>query len=509
MKGLIVQYLSHRPHRRVAACVIACLFALLSSRLAVADALADEIHSLLTSDRIGRMRVGAQIVVLQEQPWILAQINEDEPLKPASNQKILTTAAALTLLPKDFAFRTVLGLRGDDLVVIGAGDPAFGDPRLARKADRAITAVFHEWADKLRANGVTHISGDLLFDDSIFEQAFINPSWIEQFKGQMQQWYVAPVGGLNFNGNCVDVLVRPGESRGSPAEVTLIPNTPYTRLENTCKTAAKGQPKIHRDNDDPLTIKVSGTVSRPGDPENPQSLTVRDPGLFFATTLRTVLATNGIAVEGKLRRERVRADDNSIPADLRVVAVHEQTLPDVFLRSNRDSQNMFAEALFKAVGAYAGVPTDRPRVGSYETGREVVGEFLEYLRLDVSRCVLDDGSGLSHSNRTTAAVLAGVLVYMDRHPRRAEWISDLAEPGKPGTLRKRMKDLKGQVFGKTGHISGVSTLSGYVHGPDDRRYAFAILCNDSHRGKISAHSLQDTICRKLAAYSGPLTTAGE
>jgi len=466
--------------------------------------LASEIHALLSSPKIGKMRVGVQIVVLDDQPTILYELNAHEPFKPASNQKILTTAAAMVLLPADFKFTTVLARRGNDLVVIGAGDPATGDPKLARAAGKPITSVFHEWADKLEAAGVTRIRGDLLFDDYVFEQEHVNPSWATQFKNQMQNWYVAPVGGLNFNDNCVDVVVKPGGAIGAPAVVTLIPNTPYVELKNTCKTAAKGEPVIRRTGSNPVTVTVSGSVSKAGSAESATSLTIVDPGMFFASTLRTVLAAKGIAIDGQIRRERIRLGDGRIPPDLDIIARHEQTLPELFQRSNRDSQNLFAEALLKAVGAYVGA-IDNPRVGSYASGRQVMELFLDKLGLKHEGCVIDDGSGLSHSNRITAAVLTGVLVYMDRHPRQREWLSNLAEAGGEGTLRKRMRELKGKVFGKTGHIAGVATLSGYVTGPKNRRYAFAILCNDTTRSAgMSAHTLQDSICRKLATWDGPL-----
>ncbi|MBI4578645.1 MAG: D-alanyl-D-alanine carboxypeptidase/D-alanyl-D-alanine-endopeptidase [Planctomycetes bacterium] len=509
MKGFIVAGISSGGRRLWL--VFGLVTWLTSGSAVAADAagcLADELGRLLTSPQIGKMRVGVRVVCLEDpRPRVVYDLNPDEPLKPASTQKILTTAAVFALLPADFKFRTVLARRGDDLVVIGSGDPAIGDPQLARAARESITAVFHRWADKLKAAGVTRATGDLLLDDYIFEQRFINASWTTQFKDQMERWYCAPVGGLNFNDNCVDIVVRPGGGVGSPAQVTLIPTTPYVKLANTCKTAAKGEPAIRRTVGETVTVSVSGSVSRPGSSSSPLSLTVGDPGLFFASTLRTVLAAEGIAIDGATRRARVRLADNSIPRDLEIVAVHEQTLPDVIQRCNKNSQNMFAETLLKTVGAYAGTTTDRPRIGSYETGRQVLEQFLRRIGVADEGCVIDDGSGLSHSNRTTAAVQAGVLTYMDRHPRQEEWIATLAEPGADGTIKRRLRELSGRVFAKTGHIKDVSALAGYVFGPDGRRYAFSILCNDTSRSRMSSNALQDAICRKLATWEGPLTTA--
>lgn len=478
------------------------------SLAAESTTLAEKIGRLVTSPDVGQMRVGIEVVYLQDRPQVVYAHDHTEPFKPASNQKILTTAAALTLLPADFKFRTILARRGADLVVIGSGDPSMGDPRMAEAAGEPITAVFRDWAEKLKEAGVTRIEGDLLFDDFIFEQQHIHPSWNEQFKDEMQNWYMAPVGGLNFNDNCVDVVVRPGGKAGEPAEVTLIPNTPYVQLDNSAKTASKGQPIILRSASEPMTVKVSGAVSRPSDASNPLSLAVGDPGEFFASTLRTVLAAKGIAIAGETRRAQVRQADGSLPKDLTVVAVHEQPLTNLLWRCNKSSMNLFAEALLKTLAAHADAG-ETPRTGSWETGREVLTGFLQGIGIPLTGVVIDDGSGLSHTNRVTPAVLVTVLTYMDRHPRREEWIVNLAVPGeKEGTLRNRMKDLAGRIFAKTGHIGGVSSLSGYALGPQHRRYAFSILCNDTNKAKkLSAHALQDSVCRLLATWEGPITSS--
>ena len=468
--------------------------------------LSSEIAAVVNSTGIGKMRVGIQIVLLENPPRVVYEMNSHDAFIPASNQKIFTTAAALTLLPMDFRFRTVLARRGSDLVVIGAGDPAFGDPKIAREHNQTITAVFDEWAAKLKAAGVTRITGDLLFDDSIFEQEFLHPNWLTQYKNKLQTWYTAPVGGLTFNDNCLDLVVKPSGAIGSPASVTLIPNTTYATVQNTAKTASQGQPVISRTSQSPVTVLVSGSVSRAGSEDQPVSLTVCDPGLFFATTLKTTLAANGITIAGQVRRDRVRQSNGTLPSDLQVVAVHEQSLlPDIFKRCNMDSQNLFAECLMKAIGAYAGSP-ETPRTGSYETGRQAMLSFMQQIKVSAENCVFDDGSGLSKSNRATPAALAGVLIAMCRNPQQKEWIATMATPGPEGTLRKRMKDLNNRVYAKTGHVDGVSTLSGYVFGPNnDRCYAFSILCNNTGqavpKGK-GAHGLQDAICRKLATWQG-------
>jgi len=480
------------------------------------DGLADEIRGLVSAPELAKMRIGVRVVSLGPRRTrstpdrqIVYEQNAQEPFKPASNQKLITTAAALTVLPPDFTYRTILARRGDDLVIIGSGDPSIGDPRIAKAAGESITTLFHRWADRLEADGIKTVKGGLLFDDFVFDQEHVHPSWRDQHN--LEKWYSAPVGGLNFNDNCVDVVIKPAAAKGAPAVVTLIPNTPWVQLDNKSKTAAKGEPLVRRRGTGPITISVSGQVSKANDPEHPLSVAVVDPGAFFASTCRTVLAARGIKIVGESRRERVRPTRGGLPGDLNVLAVHETKVADILWRVNKSSMNLFAEALMKTMGAYAGSGRV-PREGTCETGRVAIRGFLKTIGVPPDSCVLDDGSGLSHTNRTTPAVLVTILCTMDRHPLRDLWWSNLAVPGEDvGTLRRRMKSLAGSVFAKTGSIRGVSALSGYILGPGDRRYAFSVLCNDTDKakgGSSAARSLQDAICRTLAAWEPEPASVG-
>jgi serine-type D-Ala-D-Ala carboxypeptidase/endopeptidase (penicillin-binding protein 4) len=452
----------------------------------------------IATHNVGGMRVGIRVEQLAPQPVIVYEQNEDQPFKPASNQKIVTTAAAMCTLSPDFAYRTIIGQRGDDLVIIGAGDPSTGDPRMAQAAKESITAVFHRWADALKAKGVRSVAGGLLFDDTIFEEQRLHPHWREQFN--TQQWYTAPVGGLNFNDNCVGVVVRPAQG-SQPADVTLVPASTYLHVENRTKSGSRGQPVITRSIKDPQVIIVSGSVSRAGSADSAPEVTVDDPGQLFASACRTVLASEGIEIRGETRRQRVRLANGTLPPDLKVLAEDDRKFKEVLWRTNKASINLFAEAIFKTVGAYAG-RENTPGVGSYESGRAAVEKFLDKLGVQRGTYVLDDGSGLSHDNRVTPQMLVTILRHMNSHPRHEEWLSNLAVPGEQvGTLKRRMKNLEDRVVAKTGSIAGVSALSGYVKGPGGRLYAFSVLCNDTNRSKVNPHELQDQVCQTLASWS--------
>ncbi len=470
------------------------------AKTAAGDGLAGRLARATGGVGSGQMAVGVCVLQLAPRPRVVFERRADELFKPASNQKILTTAAAACLLPPDFTYRTVLGMRGEDLVVIGAGDPSIGDPRYARQAGEPVTAVFHAWAEQLKSAGLGEISGNLLIDDSIFDDRFQPPGWSAQHGDT--GWYTAGVGGLNFNDNCVDVIISPS-TPGKPAEVRLVPPTTWVQLVNKSVTAAQGQPTVARTGSGPIRIVVSGQVSGASDPENPLSIAVPDPGAFFASAMRTSLAARGVRIKGEIRRQRVRNADGGLPADLRIIATHERRLADLFWRANKSSLNLFAEAMLKTLGAYdrSGKPRGQ---GTFDSGRAAMESFLESLGIPAGRYVIADGSGLSHDNRVAPGVLAAVLAHMDAHPRAREYRESLAQPGEAvGTLRRRMTDLKGRVFAKTGYVAGVSALSGYVLGPDGRRYAFSVLCNDTGRsGGANPRAIQDEVCRILANWTG-------
>jgi len=466
-----------------------------------ARVLSDEIARLVEAGDLRKMELGVRVEFFGGSNDLIFDLNGDRPIKPASNQKLLVAAAALHYLPADFRYRTIIGLLKGDLVVVGSGDPSLGDPVLARTAGEPITAIFLRWADGLKKAGMAKIEGDILFDDFIFDQEYVHSTWrVEQ---NLESWYAAPVGGLNFNDNCVDVLIKPAGEMGLPAVVSLIPETPWVRLDNGSKTSGKGQPTVTRRGNGPITIRIRGSVSKPNTREHPLSVAIVDPGSFFASTCRHVLEQQGINIAGETRRCRVRMPGGKMPEGFKALGMYERKLCDVLRRMNKRSQNMFAEALLKTLGAYV-VRDKAPCSGSYASGRAVVHDYLKLLSVSSGSYVVDDGSGLSHKNRATPKMFTAVLRHMDGHPQKKLWWSSLAEAGdKEGSLSKRMKDLKGKVFGKTGHIYGVSALSGYVLGTGDRRYVFSILYNKADKSKArskDARDLQDAICRLLATW---------
>jgi D-alanyl-D-alanine carboxypeptidase/D-alanyl-D-alanine-endopeptidase (penicillin-binding protein 4) len=447
---------------------------------------------LATNRRVAE-RSGISIVSVPDGAVVYAS-REKIPHIPASNQKLLVSAAALVRLGPEFRFTTRLARRSNDLVIIGGGDPALGDPVFAEAAGEPITAVFHRWAETLREAGVDVIRGDLIVDDQAFDNEWVHPHWNP---ADLLHWYAAPIGGLNFNDNCIDVTVIPGKKTGDITSVRVVPGNTLVEVVNKSRTAGKGTPTITRQGNS-HTYVITGRCAKTS---NLQSVPVVDPPLFFAGALRTSLAAKGIRVEGMIRRERVRQDEDRLPAGVTLLATHGSRLADVVTRMNKKSQNLFAECLLKTLGRYDEETTVPRRIGAWSDGRSTVERFMNRINREAEGLVVDDGSGLSRDNRVSPEQITRLLVYMYNQPVRDVYVQSLAVSGIDGTLRKRMKDIKGTVFAKTGYISGVRSLSGYVQGATGQWYAFSYLYND-RKPKLGstgpATRMQDKLCRILA-----------
>lgn len=422
------------------------------------------------------------------------EFDADRPMTPASNAKLIVMAAAIDRLGGDFQFETILALRGKDLVIIGGGDPAFGDPKLAKARGLTITSVFREWAAALRQKGITRIEGRLLFDDSIFDAQHVHPQWpADQHLG----WYEAPIGGLNFNDNCVTVNAKPSKP-GSPAKLSMTPGNTAMPLVNRTRSGGKGTASVTRSrgNDD---VVVSGSVSRAG---AIAEITVADPGLFFATALRTTLAAEGIRIDGPTVRSRVRGSDGKVPAECRVIARHRTPLADVLNRAGKNSLGMMAEGLCKMLGARGGA------AGSWSNGTAAVEAFVRQCGASPGQCELVDGSGLARENRLSPSATVAVLARMFKHPGRERLMQNLSHCGTDGTLEKRMRDIPGRVIGKTGYIAGVRTLAGYVKAENGEWFAFAFYYNNA-KATAPLSRAQDAACRWLAKGGADFDTTAK
>lgn len=457
--------------------------------------LAEKIDGILARGQRSGVRMGVRVMDLPS-GRVLYSVRAESAFVPASNMKIVTSAAALDLLGAEFTYRTILARRGDDLIIVGSGDPATGDPVIAGDKGEPITAIFHNWAEALKRAGITEVPGRLLIDDSVFESQRTHPSWHPE---ELDSWFAAPVGGLNFNDNCIDTEVWPAEKTGEDALYELTPRTTTVAVENHCKSGAKGRPFIRRLPGKDVLV-LTGACSKP---TSIAPVAVHDPGMLFAGACRMALVASGVRIGTQFERVRVRQPDGSLPDDCTIIATHTSSLDAILKRCNKRSQNLFAECLLKTLGYVHGCDldvTDAP-VGSWTTGRAAVRRFLMKVGVSPSECVIDDGSGLSHDNRLTPMQLTEILRYMYDHPNRSMFVASLAVSGRDGTIRRRMTDIAGQVHAKTGYVSGSRTLSGYVSDKAGKRWAcFSILVNGIRGSTRPYADIQDDVVRCLAQY---------
>jgi D-alanyl-D-alanine carboxypeptidase/D-alanyl-D-alanine-endopeptidase (penicillin-binding protein 4) len=443
----------------------------------------------------GQVKYTARVIDLSDGRELYA-VAPDEPFLPASNGKLAVSATALDRFGADRRLKTYLCIDGDDLWVIGSGDPGTGDPTIAKKYGKTVMTVFDEWADALLARGITRIPGKLYFWDGAFDRQLIHPSWSKGFAGD---WYAAPVSGLNFNDNCIDVAITP-TSNEKPPSYSVIPPTRRVKIVNKAVSGGGDdaeEASIDRKPQE-LVYTITGACTQPTELK---SKSIIDPGEFFADALRTHLESRGITILGRSWRAESPLGGHPVPPDASVIAVHETRMSDIMGRINKQSQNMFAEAMCKLAGRdYLLEKTGQFVPGSWEAGSDAVKDFLSRLKIDHSGLVVADGSGLSRDNRVTSRLITDLLVNMQRRPDGAAFRRSLSVAGEDGTLRNRMKDIRGHVFAKTGYIGGVRACSGYVKTRGGRWLAFSIIYNEIDGSVSPYEALQDEAIRVLVAY---------
>ncbi len=411
--------------------------------------------------------------------------NALRPLIPASNVKVFTVGAALHLRGPDSVFETeVLGagplesgtLKGS-LVLRGGGDPSL------------TTEGLWGLVLDLEALGLRAIAGDLILDDSAFDRVQAPAAGDARYGGRP---YGAYTSALTSNFNTVAVEIAPGPRPGAPARAVTVPRIAGLRLENRTRTASeKGEMptvavRIEESQKGGVagTVTVSGRVSRGGSARRIWRAVDR-PALLTGLLFKELMRRADISLEGRVRRGRAREGH-------RRLAGRESPPLGVLLRDvGKRSNNLFAEQILKTLSP------EKP--GSTRAGLGAVMRWLAGIGIDTVGMKLADGSGLSRNNRVTAMQLARTLRVSARNPRTgAEFRSAFAVAGTDGTLKRRLWEVKGLARGKTGYLSGVSTLSGWVAARGGGECFFAVLGNGIGPDPSAARALQDRIVKIIA-----------
>ncbi|XVU21523.1 D-alanyl-D-alanine carboxypeptidase/D-alanyl-D-alanine endopeptidase [Actinoplanes sp. CA-054009] len=369
----------------------------------------------------------------------------DERLLPASNVKLLTSAAAMALLGPDHRFvtsaRTSAKRHGPvldgDLYLRGSGDPAL------------TPASLDALARDVASTGVRRVTGDLIGDDTAFDDVRLGLEWAWD-----DEPIAAPVSALTLSpdrdylAGTVTVTVSAGPT------VRLTPPTSHLKVINQAVTGPGDSTIEVTRRHGTGALLVTGTIAA-GAPAEKHSVTVSDPTVLTAEVFRAALRRHGVQLDGRTKSTR------TAPPKSRELAWHAgPPLRSLMAPLLKQSNNSMAELLVKAIGG-----------GYWEAGTTAVAGYLARLGVDPATLRQVDGSGLSRRNLVPPAALARLLLAVRAEPWFATWFAALPVAGDPdplvsGTLRNRMRGTPaaGSVHAKTGTLTGVTALSGYIDG---------------------------------------------
>ena len=449
------------------------------------------------------------LVTSMDQGDTLFAVGPDSALAPASNLKLLTTAAALRELGPEFRFQTFLltegvvenGVLHGDLVVYGTGDPGISDRFYLEK-----DGVFHLLVDQLSEVGIHSITGDLIADASHLPGPLRPDGWD---MADLNDHFAAGISALSYNENVVSFRVVAAGRGGEPPEIHTVPPNAGLDVENVAETVAgSARPRLAILREDPLeAIRIQGRITR-GSRDVWRQMTVPRPAHFAASAFLAVLDERGIQLGGGI--EVVNDPTESIvgrlnvPSDAgrrrtRILARHTSpALREYLAVINKRSNNLFAELVFRTLGRV------RDGLRSPNSSEQAVKESLANIGVPVDDLVLLDGSGLSAGNRVSPGAFVGLFDGMARSPEWPEYWETLPEAGqRPGLPRMYRTAAAGNLRAKTGTIEGVSALSGVVRSQDEERLAFSILLNGA-RSTTAAKRVENLIGARLAEFArGP------
>lgn len=468
-------------------CLIGLLGLLLPAAPGTAQSLQKRLDRLMDAAPFDRHAWG--IAVLDTAGKVLYQRNATHLFIPASNTKLIVSAAATTLLPPDGTVMTSVyaagpvdsGVVKGDLVLYGRGDPTMSrrcfdaDTLRAGACETDPMRRLRELAAQLREKGIRTVAGSIVGDGSYFEPKLLHETWEH---GDLLWWYAAPVSALAFNDNSLDLTWGPGPESGAPGVISLSPDLGDVTVQNRTTTVERSGSGLNVGSLGPLSLWAGGSITR-GAPARTSYLALPDPNRLAASALRHALAEAGISVLGGTES----TTDSLRYAHTRTAAPLAETASRPFrewlVPILGTSQNLFAEMLLKQVGRRVSGE------GSWQAGLAAERRLLiDSVGADSTQFSLRDGSGLSHVNVVSPLTFARLMLWMRQHPNFATFEHALPVAGRSGTVRNRMVGtaVEGLVKAKTGTIFRVNALSGYVTLPNGRTRIFSIQTNNHDLG---------------------------
>ncbi len=485
--------------------------------------LQQKIAAVLAKPELSSAMVGIKVVSLDTGKVIFEE-NEDKLLRPASNMKLYTVAAALDRLSPDYRFTTSVyapkrpdssGVIKGDLTIFGRGDPSLA----ARFNNGDYFKGINALADKIVAAGVKKVDGDLVGDESYFVGPRYGSGWAWE---DLTWYYGAEVTPLTINDNALDLFVKPGSGVGKPAVITTGPPDPLLQIVNRVTTAPAGTRReisISRGLGEDMIV-ISGKIAV-DDKGYSGGIGISHPAMLFVYLLRSALAQKGVVIKGKSRTVDLQtkeisatrpplyaATGGSDSPPIEIAMLQSPPLSLIAAQTLKPSQNLYTELILRTLGQVAPVPstTTPPPSGqtSEDLGILVVQDFLKSVGLRPESLVLNDGSGLSRNDMITAEASVQLLTYMSRHRYAKVFYDGLPIAGVDGTLRSRFKNTPAEnnLRAKTGSLSSAASLGGYVTTAAGEKLVFSIMVNNYPSDVEPRAMCIDPIAVLLASFTG-------
>lgn len=489
--------------------------------------LRSKIAEVLAKPELSSAMVGIKVVSL-DNGRVLFEENAEKLLRPASNMKIYTVAAALDRLSPDYRFSTSVyaynrpdaeGVVRGNLTIYGRGDPSIA----ARFNNGDYFKGIDDLASRIVAAGVKRVEGDIVGDESYF----VGPKYGSGWNWEDLTWYYgAEVTPLTANDNALDLFVKPGTALGQPALITTGPPDPLLKIVNNVTTSAKGSKRelsIHRGLGE-NTITITGSIPLE-DRGYTGSIGISHPALLFVYMLRSSLAQKGVTITGASRtrgamgqpiettRVTIIGSNGSTSSSAfqnEIATLQSPPFSVIAAQTLKPSQNLYTELILRTLGKVAPPPatsTSSLPQTSEELGLEAVKAFLKTVGLRPEALVLDDGSGLSRNDMITADASVQLLTFMSKHRYATVFRDALPIAGVDGTLRNRFKGTPAEnnVRAKTGSLSSAASLGGYLTTAGGEKLAFSIMVNNYPHDLDPRSSCIDPITVLLASFAGKPT----
>ena len=416
---------------------------------------------------------------------VIDSYRADKVVPPASVMKLLTTGAALEMLGPGFRFPTILeytgtienGVLHGDLYIKGTCDPSLGW--------KGRIAFLDKWVKAIRTAGIRSIDGAVIADMTMLDGDAQNPGWLCEDAGN---YYAPGIFALNYYGNTMNIVLKSAE-----------PGTVATILSTEPKV--EGIEFINRVRCDRIQYDGAFVSGLPYSKERyltgavPSNLgtfgvkgDLPNPGLLLAQHLTSRLRDAGITVRHEAAYE---ADFNPLTPPRNELYTHySPPLSELIQETNVNSNNLYAEALFRYLGARLTLP------GTIHNSQEVLRDFWRRRGVNIQNAIIKDGCGLAPQDAVSAKTFVQMLTFMSHSDNRDAWMASLPISGQTGTLTSLCPKtpLEGRIHAKSGTIAGTKNFAGYIDMPNGDTLVFAILVN-SAPGK--ARNIQTVIQQYL------------